>query len=103
MGPDHPDVASSLNNLAAVHWQQGRYVEAQPLLRARADDSGTRIRSRSPRRGNRLNNLAGLYLYQGRYAEAQPLYERALAIREGAFGPDHPMSPPPSTTSRSSL
>ena len=26
----------------------------------------------------------------GRYAEAEPLYERALAIREKALGPDHP-------------
>jgi len=27
---------------------------------------------------------------QGRYAEAEPLFKRALAIKEKAFGPDHP-------------
>lgn len=27
---------------------------------------------------------------QGKYDEAGPLYERSLAIREKAVGPDHP-------------
>ena len=36
-----------------------------------------------------LNNLAALYNNQGQYAEAKPLYERALAIREKALGPDY--------------
>ena len=29
-------------------------------------------------------------LYQGKYDEAGQLYERSLAIREKAYGPDHP-------------
>ncbi len=37
-----------------------------------------------------LNNLAVLYDNQGRNQEAEPLYQRALAIREEALGPDHP-------------
>ena len=37
-----------------------------------------------------LNNLAALYQVQGRYAEAEPLFKRSLAIKEKAFGPDHP-------------
>ncbi len=37
-----------------------------------------------------LNTLAGLYDNQGRYAEAEPLYQRSLAIREKALGPEHP-------------
>jgi tetratricopeptide (TPR) repeat protein len=37
-----------------------------------------------------LNNLALVYQAQGRYADAEPLYERALAIKEEALGPDHP-------------
>jgi tetratricopeptide (TPR) repeat protein len=39
----------------------------------------------------RLLNAAGLYLYErGRYIDAEPLYQRALAIREKALGPEHP-------------
>jgi tetratricopeptide (TPR) repeat protein len=31
LGESHPDVASSLNNLAALYDSQGRYTEAEPL------------------------------------------------------------------------
>jgi len=38
-----------------------------------------------------LNNEAGFYLqHYGNLAEARPYYERALAIKEKALGPDHP-------------
>ncbi|WP_309890016.1 CHAT domain-containing tetratricopeptide repeat protein, partial [Archangium sp.] len=37
-----------------------------------------------------LNNHAKLYIDQGHYGRAEPLYARALAIREGALGKDHP-------------
>jgi tetratricopeptide (TPR) repeat protein len=38
----------------------------------------------------RLLNQSGYYLVdRARYAEAEPLYQRALAIREKALGPDH--------------
>ncbi len=41
--------------------------------------------------GALLLNQAAVYLYErGRYAEAEPLQQRALALREHAFGPDHP-------------
>ena len=31
LGEEHPDVALSLNNLAALYESQGRYTEAEPL------------------------------------------------------------------------
>ncbi len=31
LGPEHPDVATSLNNLAELYRDQGRYGEAEPL------------------------------------------------------------------------
>jgi tetratricopeptide (TPR) repeat protein len=33
LGPDHPDVALSLNNLAGLYDNQGRYAEAEPLYK----------------------------------------------------------------------
>ena len=33
LGPDHPDVARSLNNLAALYETQGRYADAEPLYK----------------------------------------------------------------------
>lgn len=90
LGPDHSDVARSLDNLAITRSRQGRYADAQALLeRALAiyervlgpDDLDV---------ARRLNNIANVHFEQGRYAEAQPLHQRALAIRERALGPDHP-------------
>ncbi|MDB9349358.1 tetratricopeptide repeat protein, partial [Nodularia spumigena] len=31
LGDNHPDVATSLNNLANLYYSQGRYDEAEPL------------------------------------------------------------------------
>ncbi len=31
MGPEHPNVATSLNNLAEFYRAQGRYADAEPL------------------------------------------------------------------------
>ena len=33
LGPDHPDVARSLNNLAELYDDQGRYADAEPLYK----------------------------------------------------------------------
>ena len=33
LGPDHPDTATSLNNLAILYDNQGRYEEAEPLYK----------------------------------------------------------------------
>src|SRR5262245_45487860 len=33
LGPEHPDTLLSVNNLAALYQAQGRYSEAEPLLK----------------------------------------------------------------------
>jgi len=33
LGPDHPDVAASLNNLASLYKSQGQYAQAEPLYK----------------------------------------------------------------------
>ena len=90
LGPDHPDTAQSLNNLAALYYAQGRYAEAEPLYRRALAIREQALGPDHPDTAQSLNNLAALYYAQGRYAEAEPLYRRALAIREQALGPDHP-------------
>ena len=37
-----------------------------------------------------LNQAGNIAYTIGRYREAEPLYQRSLAIREKALGPDHP-------------
>jgi tetratricopeptide (TPR) repeat protein len=32
LGAEHPDTAKSLNNLALLYWDQGKYEQAKPLF-----------------------------------------------------------------------
>ena len=89
LGPDHPDVAYPLNNLAILYKEQGKYAEAEPLyqraLRIREQTLGpdhprwlsaeqswrtsTKTRASMPRRA---------------------VIPARLRIWEQALGPDHP-------------
>ena len=89
-GPDHPDVATGLNNLAGLLRDQGQYAKAEPLCRRALEIDEKAYGPDHPDVAMGLNNLAGLLHAQGQYAKAEPLYRRALAIDEKAYGPDHP-------------
>jgi CHAT domain-containing protein/Flp pilus assembly protein TadD len=90
LGPDHPSVAMSLNNLALLYQEQGRYADAEPLYKRSLAIRQKTLGPDHPDVATSLNNLAWLYKDQGRYADAEPLYKRSLAIKETSFGPDHP-------------
>jgi len=89
-GPDHPAVALSLNNLAALYRDQGQYAQAEPLYKRSLAIVEKALGPDHPYVATSLNNLAALYQSEGRYAQAEPLYKRSLAIWEKAFGSDHP-------------
>jgi tetratricopeptide (TPR) repeat protein len=90
LGPDHSDVATSLNNLALLYQDQGKYDEALPLYQRALDIKERTLGPDHPSVATSLNNLALLYKDQGKYDEALPLYQRALDIEERSLGPDHP-------------
>ncbi|MFM7881683.1 MAG: tetratricopeptide repeat protein, partial [Microcystis panniformis] len=90
LGDNHPDVATSLNNLALLYSSQGRYTEAEPLYLQALDLRKQLLGDNHPHVATSLNNLAELYRSQGRYTEAEPLYLEALAIAEQALGENHP-------------
>jgi len=90
LGSDHPDVANSLNNLAGLYRNQGRYSEAEPLYKRALSIREKVLGSDHPDVALSLNSLAGLYRNQGRYSEAEPLYKRALSIVEKVLGSEHP-------------
>jgi tetratricopeptide (TPR) repeat protein len=90
LGPDHPDLAKSLNNLAQLYVEKGRLTEAEPLYRR-----GLAILEKSrgpddPDVATIVDNLGNLYRAQGHYADAEAAVRRVLAIREKAFGPEDP-------------
>jgi tetratricopeptide (TPR) repeat protein len=90
LGPDHPDVATSLNNLALNYRRQGKNAEAAPLYQRSLAIREKALGPHHPDVALSLKNLAALYHSQGKYAEAEPLLQSSLAISEKALGPDHP-------------
>jgi tetratricopeptide (TPR) repeat protein len=90
LGPEHLDLANSLNNLAELYWVQGQYAKAEPLHHRALAIREKALGPEHPDVANSLNGLAGLYRIQGKYAKAEPLYHRSLAIRERALGSEHP-------------
>jgi tetratricopeptide (TPR) repeat protein len=87
---DHPDVATSLNNLALLYHNQGRYSKAEPLYLEALEMTKRLFTDDHPYVATSLNNLAGLYDSQGKYSEAEPLYLDALEMRRRLFTGDHP-------------
>jgi tetratricopeptide (TPR) repeat protein len=90
LGPEHPNVAESLNNLACLLREQGRYAEAEPLYRRALAINEKTVGPGHPDVATILNNLAMLLQLQGKYAEAEPLYRRALVVLEKSLGSEHP-------------
>ena len=90
LGPDHPSTATSLNYLAFLYSEQGRYEEAGPLHERALEIREKVLGSDHPSTATGLNNLALFYVRQGRYEEARPLHQRALRIQEKDLGRDHP-------------
>jgi len=88
-GPDAPETAQALNNLALTYSHLARYIEAEPLYR-----SAIEIGRKTLGKENvaiLYNNLANLLQDQGKYAEAEPLYRQAIEIDEKAVGKEHPV------------
>ncbi len=89
-GPDHPDAATILNNLALLLQSQGDFAVARAFNERALAINENALGPDHPNTALSLNNLAFLLQAQGDFAAARPLSERALAIREKTLGPDHP-------------
>ena len=95
LGPEHPDTATTLNNLAGLYQAQGAYAQAEPLYKRALAIREKVLGPDHPDTATSLNNLAVLYRAQGAYAEAEPLYQRALAIRKRCWALSIPTPPIP--------
>jgi tetratricopeptide (TPR) repeat protein len=89
-GPDHPRVATHINNLAQLLKATNRLAEAEPLMRRALAIDEAAYGPDHPKVAIRLNNLAQLLHDTNRLVEAEPMMRRAVAIFEASLGPDHP-------------
>ncbi len=86
-GPEHINVAASLNNLGSLYARQVHYGEAAKLYQQALPIYEKALGPDAPEALTTLENLIYVRDEQGQPAEADPLIQRALSIREKALGP----------------
>ncbi len=90
LGPDHPNVASTLNNQAGVLSDRGDYSTAEKLHRRAL---AIRVAALGPDHewvGESANNLASILSYLGKYDESLAFQEQAVDIFRLKLGNEHP-------------
>jgi tetratricopeptide (TPR) repeat protein len=99
LGPEDPETATSLSNLAFLLQAQGDLAGARLLHERALAIREKMLGPEHPSTASSLNNVALLLQAQGDLTGARPLYERALAIREKVLDPggsrnsDEPQQP----------
>ncbi|MFO0877697.1 MAG: tetratricopeptide repeat protein [Gemmataceae bacterium] len=85
----HPNLATSLNNLALLYHARAEYSKAEPLYRRALEMAelypASHYPTGHPNLATSLINLADLYRVQAEYSKAEPLYRRALEMREKLY------------------
>jgi tetratricopeptide (TPR) repeat protein len=89
LGSNQTLIAYSLKFIGFVYAGEGRYADAEPLLRQSLEIDE---KARSPNNVDyaTLNRLAIVYENLGRFVDAEALYKCSLGIREKVFGPNDP-------------
>ena len=82
LGPEHPDTATSLNNLAELYRATGAYAQAEPLYKRALAITEKALGPEHPDTATSLNNLALLYWAQARWSESAASMKRGLRIEE---------------------
>jgi serine/threonine-protein kinase len=90
LGPEHPSVARSLNNVGILLVSLGQPEQGQPLLERSLEIKRKTLGPEHPSVAGSLDNLGQLFFTQGRYAQAQAYFEQAVAQRERLLGAEHP-------------
>ena len=89
LGPQHPDVATSYNNLATVLSDQGDLKQAKEYHERALAIWQQTLGPQHPRVAKSYNNLAAVLRGQGDLKQAKEYHERALAIEQQTLGPQH--------------
>ena len=89
MGPDHPQVALGLNNLADLLTAQNKIDEAEPLFRRALEIWETQLGENHPHVASGLFNIASLLKKQNKLDEAREIRDSALPLARRVLGPRH--------------
>lgn len=78
LGPEHPAVATSLNNLAALYSVLGDYAKAEPLYKRALAICEKALGPEHSHVAASLNNLALLYLADGKVDDAFKIFKKQV-------------------------
>ncbi|KAK3317106.1 hypothetical protein B0H66DRAFT_576700 [Apodospora peruviana] len=90
LGADHPDMLTSMANLASTYRNQGRWEEAEKLYVQVMETSKTKLGADHPDMLTSMANLASTYRNQGRWSEAEKLEVQVMETSKTKLGADHP-------------
>ena len=88
LGPDHPDVALSLFNLAWLAKVKQDFAQAEALYKRALDIQERALGPDHRAVTTTLNDMAVMYNQRGDHETALQMHQRVLAIRERTLGPD---------------
>ena len=78
---EHPGTFNTLHNLAALYMEQGKYVQAEPILERLLNIQEHQLGAKHPDTVRCLHNLVILYFEQGKYDQFIQRLERLLSIQ----------------------
>jgi serine/threonine protein kinase/tetratricopeptide (TPR) repeat protein len=90
VGRDHPDTLTSMNNLALIYEDAGKFDRALPILEETLALRRSKLGADEPQTITTMNNLASVYEDAGKLDLALRVREEALALCRSKLGPDHP-------------
>ena len=76
LGDDHQDTLETKNDLAVLYKEQGRYDEAEPLLRQAIKGRTEKLGPQHPHTLASIKNLIDLYEIWGKRKEAEEWREK---------------------------
>jgi tetratricopeptide (TPR) repeat protein len=81
-GKTHPSLAGSLNDLAGLAMQGGRFDEAEQLLKRALHILETSVDTDPSDTAMAMHNLGDFHTNQKRFSEAKALYQQAMLVWE---------------------
>jgi serine/threonine-protein kinase len=90
LGPEHPDVASSLQHLSSIAWWMGKYPQALELAERALALKTKALGPEHPEVAKALKTSAAALRELGRYEESRERFAQVLALQEKLLGPEHP-------------
>ncbi len=89
LGVEHPDIATTYNNIAGVYDSQGDYPKALEWYNKALEIREKVLGAEHPDTAITYNNIAFVYSRQGDYPKALEWYNKALEISEKVLGAVH--------------